>query len=242
MDNKFIIITAVYNAIYGEKNHIMDCLESISSQTYKNYEVVTMDDCSTDGTTEVINQYPFYKIRNAVRNHHGFKNIITAMDFLPMDKEDIYVIVDGDDKLVNDGVLEYLNNVYQDENIWFTFGQYGFLSGLNHSPCGRVSNPKTYRHESDWFTSHLKTFKKKLFDAIDRKDLKDAHGEYFKVVGDVALTYPMVEICGKKHMKFIKDVLYIYNDLHPPGEFANVYRQEVKYLRDKEQYKELANL
>jgi glycosyltransferase involved in cell wall biosynthesis len=241
--NKFVIITAVYNAIYDGNNHIEKCLNSINEQTYKDYRVVVFDDCSTDGTWEVIKKYPFPTVRNVEHNHKGFQNILEAMKYYnyDMDKNDIYVIVDGDDYLANPYVLAYLNVIYQSD-IWLTYGQFLPLSGTYIEPCHEIPDVNYVRNEQWFYTSHLKTFKKGLFDKIEDKDLRDDNGEYFKIVGDLALMLSMIEMSGKKHIKFITDVLYIYNDLHPSGLFPELYNSEVQCIRSRPKYNQIKSL
>lgn len=227
--NKLIVIVAVYNAIYDGKNYIKLCLDSIAAQTYKNYEVVVIDDCSTDGTWETINEYPFHKLRNPVRNHHGFYNQIQAMQYLPMSVEDIYVIVDGDDYLIDDHVFEDVNNMYQDGTL-VTYGKLVSLSGGFGEFGSPDVNIKTYRRHGHWHTSHLKTFKKRVFCHIADSDLR-YNDDYFKVAGDAALMYPMLEMVGNSHFKCADRVLYVYNDKHPPGEFHPLYKKEITYIK-----------
>lgn len=50
---KVSVMIPVYNA----KEFIVECLESILSQDYPNIELVVSDDCSTDGTQEVLKRY-----------------------------------------------------------------------------------------------------------------------------------------------------------------------------------------
>ncbi len=49
----FSIIVASYNN--GE--YLAECLESLINQTYKNIEIVVVDDCSKDNSVEIIKQY-----------------------------------------------------------------------------------------------------------------------------------------------------------------------------------------
>lgn len=65
--DKVSIIVPVYN---GEKT-IEECLNSIASQEYENYEVLIVDDGSSDGTSEICNSYTakdnrfhYYKKKN----------------------------------------------------------------------------------------------------------------------------------------------------------------------------------
>ena len=74
--------------------------------------------------------------------------------------------------------------------------------------------PETYRKSGLWVTSHLRTFRKSLWDMIDDVDLRDADGEYYKMAWDLAFMYPMIEMASER-VKFIEKVLYLYNDLNP---------------------------
>ncbi len=53
MNEKVSIILPVYN---GEK-YISEAIESIIDQTYKNFELIIINDCSTDNTLELCNSY-----------------------------------------------------------------------------------------------------------------------------------------------------------------------------------------
>ena len=47
------IITPTYNC----EDFISDTIESVINQTYKNWELLLVDDCSTDRTLEITNQW-----------------------------------------------------------------------------------------------------------------------------------------------------------------------------------------
>ena len=42
---------------YNRKDYVKDSIESIINQTYRDFEFIIIDDCSTDGTCEVIESY-----------------------------------------------------------------------------------------------------------------------------------------------------------------------------------------
>lgn len=236
MRNKFIIVVTQYNAA----EYIRRCLDSINSQDYDNFEVVVVDDCSNDGTWDIVEQYPFHHIRNYERNAWGFVNILQGIRYLPSDKEDIIVLVSGDDYLANDHVLSRLNEAYQ-QDIWLTYGQFIPLSG-NYGPyCKPIPDTRTYRKTGDWVTSHLLTFKLWLFDRIKTEDLM-CDGEYTRYACDTAFMYPMIEMAGEKHIKFIEDILYIYNDLNPTCLYKLVpedSKREAAYFKSKNSYPQL---
>jgi glycosyltransferase involved in cell wall biosynthesis len=51
--NKFSIIIPNYN----KEEYVRETLESIFNQTYKNYEVIVIDDGSTDKSIEIIKEF-----------------------------------------------------------------------------------------------------------------------------------------------------------------------------------------
>ena len=42
---------------YNIEKFIGECLESIFAQTFKNFEIVVVDDCSTDKTCEIVEKF-----------------------------------------------------------------------------------------------------------------------------------------------------------------------------------------
>ncbi len=49
-----------------------------------------------------------------------------------------------------------------------------------------------------------------LWKKIDEKDLRDDKDNYWSVAGDLAFMWPMIEMSGLDHFKFIDEILYVY--------------------------------
>lgn len=47
---------------YNEERYLAACLEAVAKQTVKPYEVIVVDNNSSDGTSEVASKYPFVKV------------------------------------------------------------------------------------------------------------------------------------------------------------------------------------
>jgi glycosyltransferase involved in cell wall biosynthesis len=244
MDNKFIVIVPVYNA----EPFIEKCLYSILNQSYKNFELVVIDDCSTDKTYEIINKVhndfgnSFNICYNHVRVGSPLAAFIKGIELFSNDKEDILVTVDGDDHLYDNNVLEYLNEIYSNREIYMTYGNFIPFSGTYGKYCKPIPDTQTYRKSGAWYASHLRTVKKKLFDLIDKNDLKDKEGNYYKMAGDAAYMYPIIELAGKNHLLFIDKVLYVYNDMNSLNEMhvnTNLQLEIAAEIRNKKIYQEI---
>ena len=53
MDKKISVLLSVFN----EEKNIAASIESICNQTYENFEFLIIDDCSTDNSYEIINEF-----------------------------------------------------------------------------------------------------------------------------------------------------------------------------------------
>jgi len=62
-------LVSVIIPVYNEEKDIGECLDSLRKQTYKNYEIIIVDDGSTDKTNEVAKKYK--KVRIIKQNHKG---------------------------------------------------------------------------------------------------------------------------------------------------------------------------
>lgn len=93
---KISIIIPIYNA---EKT-LKRCLESIVVQSYPELEVVAVDDCSTDGSTEILDAYKT-ELKNLVVVHHIYNNGVAAARNLGLDYAtgDYICWLDADDTL-----------------------------------------------------------------------------------------------------------------------------------------------
>ena len=56
MDNNFPAISVII-PLYNAEKYVAECLESILAQTFKNFEVIIVDDCSTDNSVRIVKNY-----------------------------------------------------------------------------------------------------------------------------------------------------------------------------------------
>lgn len=68
---KNYIKVSVVIPTYNREKEIMKCLESVINQTYPPYEVIVVDDGSSDNTIQKIEELNCSKVRILRQNHRG---------------------------------------------------------------------------------------------------------------------------------------------------------------------------
>lgn len=100
----FSIIIPVYNS----SKYIDRCLNSLINQEYKNFEVIAVDDGSTDNSLEILNTYSERDIRLKVIHQKNGGQTRARKAGISYAKGNYIVCVDSDDYVTRD----YLNNIY----------------------------------------------------------------------------------------------------------------------------------
>jgi hypothetical protein len=134
-------------------------------------------------------------------------------------------------------VLSFIDDVYKDENVWMTSGSFKYHDGRP----GFANSPKNFTNiRKQTFTlSHMRTWKSWLWKKIKEEDLKDVSGNYWSVAGDLSFMFPMLEMSGEKHFKYISETLYIYNESNPLNDHkVNMPKvsSTVNVIRNKSEY------
>ena len=99
---------------YNYEHTIEKCLTSILNQTYKNYEIVFVDDMSTDDSVKIASKLlkkPHKIIQLKQKRYNGGARNEAYLHL--SDDVDYVWYVDSDDWLLNDEVLEHINNKLQ---------------------------------------------------------------------------------------------------------------------------------
>lgn len=109
---KFSVIVTVYNT----ESYLEKCLESIAQQTYEKFEVVIVNDGSTDNSQKIIDKF--------VKNDKRFKSFVkensgiadTRNYALTKIKGEYFLFVDGDDS-INPELLERMADYVADKSL-----------------------------------------------------------------------------------------------------------------------------
>jgi glycosyltransferase involved in cell wall biosynthesis len=250
--NKFkIIIPSFNNEDWVEYN-----IASIINQTYANYEVLYIDDASTDNTynkvQKLVADFNNWTLIKNSENQGATANYFDNLDGYIKDENEIIIHLDGDDWLYDENVLHKLNDFYNQKDCWMTYGGFLCFDGTTEAviPYPQsteysdfVHKHKLYRRD-EWRASHMRTYRAFLLQSINKKDITSLiDGKYYWHATDLAFQFAYMEMCPKEKICVIDFYAYVYNQ----SKSNTIRTQEredssnVKYeleIRNRKHYKE----
>ncbi len=228
----FVIDIASYNNKHWYKRN----LDSVFIQDYPYYRVIYTDDNSPDKTGLLVEQYIKNKKQEhrvtLIKNIERKRSLANHYNAITQCKpEEIIVVLDGDDWFADKHVLSFLNEVYQDPNVWMTYGQFinwpTYKKGYCIPTPQRLITRNRYRQHHTWIWGHLRSYHAWLAQLVKKEDLlypePPYEGQFFPSSADLALGYPMLEMAGE-HAKYIDKILYIRNVATPLNNFK-IYKE-----------------
>lgn len=211
----FKIVIPCFNA----EKYIINCIKSIQAQTEENFDVVIVNDASTDNTRDtalsMISNDSRFSLLNMKSNNGAMSSIVSGINHLAPNDNDIIAIIDGDDMLNIRKALEIVNKTYKRSDCLITYGNFVTQDGKTINPRigkrhqQRVIDQNLFR-KSPWITSHLKTFKYILYSKVNQKDFRNSRGYFWDTCSDLALMFPMLEMAGDRQ-EAISDPIYRYS-------------------------------
>lgn len=106
---KFSIIVPVYNV----QKYLCKCLDSILNQTYKNYEIILIDDGSTDNSSVICDKYKL--LDNRIRVIHKKNGGLSSARNVGICNAigDYIIFIDSDDYWTNNTILLTINDILE---------------------------------------------------------------------------------------------------------------------------------
>jgi glycosyltransferase involved in cell wall biosynthesis len=123
------VVTATYQAAA----FVRECVESVLAQTFRDWELVVVDDGSTDGTPELVEAYRDPRVRCVRLPHRGLRALAATYNAaLAVGTGDLVAVLEGDDYWPADK-LEVQVRGFDDPAVQLSWG-----AGYEVDPRGRV--------------------------------------------------------------------------------------------------------
>lgn len=209
-----VIVTTLYNA----ESYVEKCIGSLMGQNFKDFKCYITDDMSTDNSVNIVKDMiegddRFILIENKEKFYQPGNYDQVIRNNSDISDDEIVIEVDGDDWLPDSKTLSRINEVYSNPDIWIANGTFRYSNGS----IGFATKQNDFDNlrTSRFTASHIRTWRAFLWRNIKQEDLKDENGIYWKVTGDLAFMFPMLEMAGEDRYHFMTDINYIYNEENP---------------------------
>lgn len=189
MDTKITVITTVFNC----EKFISSSVKSILSQTFTDFEYIIVNDGSTDGTTEILQNFSKQDKRiKLIELDRNYERVISLNTALEKARGEYIAIQDADDISMPDRL--YIQSKFLDENPGYVLVGANIL--IINEDEEIISRPKRPRnnHELQFsllfrctFANPSLMYRKKIMDEFNLKYEEDfIHAEDFRLISKLS--------------------------------------------------------
>ena len=238
MSIKYSVLVPVYNV----EKYIRDCIESVLGQTYKNFELILVDDGSPDKSGTICDEYAKNDSRIRVFHKSNQGSLHTRIDAIERASGDYYVFLDSDD-MIKRNALEIINakiQKYSCDCLIYGYEQIEEGKALSQV-CDAVEEVLCEKKDI-----YRKVFFSTAYNSLCRKAVKATvfHGidysPYYHLNYSEDLLQSLEIYKYSKTIAFIPDVLYEYR-MNPTSITHNSDKRIIDYTIRKKTLEFLIN-
>jgi len=219
---------------YNHEIYLHKRIDSVLNQTYKDFEVIILDDCSTDNSRLIIKKYegnPLITkiIYNDINSGSPFKQWQRGVE---LSRGEWVWIAESDDYSNLDFLEKMLNSLKKELNVGIIYCDSIAVDNLDKSgeTFSSIKNKKLKTNR--WATNHINNGKQEILNYVlshgtinntsavlfNRKILLESNpfDNYFKYMGD---KYTFIKVLANSHIIYVNEALNYYRD---PFNFKHV--------------------
>jgi amino acid adenylation domain-containing protein len=191
---------------YNSARFLTDAIESVLRQTYPVFEIVVVDDGSTDETKEICDRYPsikyIYQVNQGVAEARNTGTRMSRGEYL--------IYLDSDDCLLPRAVEIGVNCIKDRPEVGFVFGGYIFQT-MNSD--GSYTNEEVYENqpkEANYTTLLAAKYKIQIASAIFRRFAVESVGGFDSSVAFVDCLRLYIQIARELPIYFHGQIVSLY--------------------------------
>lgn len=255
----YSIIITVYNC----ELFINDCIKSILNQSFNDFEIIIVNDCSTDNSLNIINTFNDCRIK-LINNDKNYGCGISRQIGINNSNGDYTLFLDGDDTITEDCLeVLYLNTINNPDVIIFglihknkvLYSKYSLLTNklikrslwdnVKYCPLRLCEDQATlYRLLS--ITDNVIKINNVLYNYTNREDSLSNSNRNKRIIYSILAIIDNINWAKNNKLKFIKNEYYdIYNhnqikslfkliDLSNISEYLQEYNNIKQYINSIE--------
>jgi len=203
LNKKMNPLVSIIICTYNSKSTIADTMLSIKKQKYKNYQVIIIDNNSSDNTLEIINNYKISNIKFIKFSSKLYEAINKGIE---VSNGKVISILHSDDYYYDKFVLSKVAQTFKDSKIDIVYGDLLYVKKYNKNKILRYWQSDPYKKKyflRGWSPPHPTFFcRKKIY----------LTGKLYKTnienSADVELMHRYLEIIGFKS-RYLKKILVV---------------------------------
>jgi len=185
--NHQLPLVSILLPIHNAENTLSECIDSILQQTYLNFEIIALDDGSTDRSVEVLNSYTDERIKLYRCRHNYIRNLNRGLSLC----NGKYIArMDADDKMCNRRIekqVEILEKYEQVDVCCSVMKSLGVKEEIKYGFNGILPNLKVLLLRGNFLSHPTMMFRKSLFLRGFRYKKDYIYAEDYKLWVDLAL-------------------------------------------------------
>jgi glycosyltransferase involved in cell wall biosynthesis len=141
MDSSTSPLISVCIPVFNGEQYIVSCIDSVLSQTFENFELLIVDNCSTDQTAEILSTYQDPRIR-IFRNDQNIGSIGNFNKCIELAQGEYFVLLPHDDIIMPNMLDTFSNVLASDSLIGLVYSSYYIIDEKGDKIQRRVFAPK----------------------------------------------------------------------------------------------------
>ena len=221
-DITFSVLVPVYNV----EKYLEECVESVLAQTYTNYELILVNDGSTDRSGEICDRYAAQYENIYAFHKANVGQLHTRKYALDRAKGDYCVFLDSDDYLDPNMLERVYQAIVDTDCLCVIFGFRRVYKGKVYAEVtdaqNRVISDKRELYRTCLFSSVYNAVWRKVVKTSLLQELNYDNYYHIKHGEDLLQSLDILRLCDR--IAFLKDVLYNYR--YNPASVTNVLKFE----------------